>query len=408
MPQFKLNIPIAKTDQDAGTVTGWAALSRVNGQPIIDHQNDVLMLDGLKAAAQKLVTDGGKGKAGEMHERIVGDVVESMVFDSAKAKALGLGDGAIEGWAVTLKIHDAEARARIKNGERLELSISGSARTQEIGKRDGLAIKAMYPLDIGEISIVDHGASGNDDVAPRIVIAKRKGGTMDNETLIQKIKQLFSKEAASMNLDEILAGLPEEQRNVILAALEQSNQPQPQPAPQPQPQAEPMQMAEPAPAAEAKPEDEEELKKEELPEAVRKRLDDGDKAKGEVVELRKRLDAIEEQAKLAAFCKKAESMPYLVGASTEQVGKLLKAVDEKLDKAEAEAVIKMLATANDTIQKSGLLVDVGSDRFGGGDDANAKLNEIAKQIVKEENISFAKAHTAAVQRNPDLFRALRQ
>jgi len=101
---FSLSLPIAKYDAQRGIVTGWAALSSVNEEPLIDFHDELSLVEELEKAAHGLMIAGGEGKAGEMHADRVGDVVESMVLTKEKAVALGLGDVTTEGWAVSMKL----------------------------------------------------------------------------------------------------------------------------------------------------------------------------------------------------------------------------------------------------------------------------------------------------------------
>lgn len=123
--RFTARFPIAKRDDDKRVITGWAAISRDHaGRPVIDHQGDHIPVEDLEKAAYELVRAGGSERAGEMHERRVGDIVELMVVDAEKRAALGFGDGP-EGLVVSMKIHDDAAWSAVKSGELRELSISG-------------------------------------------------------------------------------------------------------------------------------------------------------------------------------------------------------------------------------------------------------------------------------------------
>ena len=161
---FSLRLPIAKFDDQSGIVTGWAALSSANGQPLVDYHDELSMVSELEKTAHRLMMTGGVNKAGEMHNTRVGDIVESMVLSKEKVSALfglPLDDIKTEGWAVSMKLRDPAAIARVKSGERSEMSIHGMARKIPVGERDGVVVKALVDLDVDEISIVDRGASGN-------------------------------------------------------------------------------------------------------------------------------------------------------------------------------------------------------------------------------------------------------
>lgn len=131
---FALTLPIAKrSDDDKRIVTGWAAISRDHaGRPLIDFHDDHIPIKDLEEAAHALMRKGGGSRAGVMHERSVGDIVELMVVDKDKREALGFGAGP-EGLVVSMKIHDEAVWQQVKAGKLKELSISGKGVRVEVG-----------------------------------------------------------------------------------------------------------------------------------------------------------------------------------------------------------------------------------------------------------------------------------
>jgi len=401
--RFQLRLPVSKLDDESGEVTGWAAIStEPDGTPVIDHHDEHIPVAELRKAAAELVLAGGRGRAGEMHDRRVGDVIESMVFDKAKAKALGFGDGSLEGWAVTLKLLDAEARERARNGERPELSIYGTAVKKRVGDTP---VRVLSKLKVDEISIVDAGASGNDKVTPRIVLAKRRDD--DDATLepwlVRKIKQFFAKqqEPTMPTLEDILTKMPEEDRNVILAAIEAAK---PAPAPAPAP----------VPAPTVAPTAEEMAKAlEGLPEPVRKaleaKLEAKDTSDAEREQLAKRVATLEAEREFQTFVAKAKALPHLAGKSTEQIAKLLQAASKGLEGEDYESVIKLLVTADAAVAKSALLRDVGSPLPADEDSPEGQLQAIAKNLrEKDPSLSEAAAMVKAAEENQELYNARRE
>lgn len=379
MPEkFNLRLPISKLDSDKGTVTGWAALSTVNDQLIIDHHNEVVPIEELNAAAQALVRDGGEGKAGNMHAFRAGDIVESMVFDKEKAQALGLGDGSVEGWAVTMKINDPATIEQVKSGALKEMSIHGLAKKAVVGERDGQVIKALSGMQIDEVSVVDEGASGDDKSAPKIVIAKRK-------TVFSKLKEYFQKqEQAKMTLEEILAKMPEEDRNVILAALESLKAPVA--APVAPVAVEPVVNADPAPVAPAPVEKEEEPK------------DEMAKAKKDHPVLFQKLKDLEEKEEKREFIAKARALNCIPGMSTEDRAEMLRAVSKGCDKATFEKIEKSLNAAAVVAKNSELFKVVGSTA-----DGDSSAEGELKSIAKSKEISISEA----AKQNPELYERYR-
>lgn len=131
MPEhsFGVSIPVVKVDAEQRLVTGWASLATDGGgKPVIDSQGDIIPIDELEKAAHEAFKAGGAGRAGDMHETPnTADIVESFVATPEKMKALGYDSDGKSGWIVTLKVNDDEQWALVKSGQRLELSIRGTA-----------------------------------------------------------------------------------------------------------------------------------------------------------------------------------------------------------------------------------------------------------------------------------------
>jgi hypothetical protein len=410
---FSLSLPVAKYDESTGKVTGWAALARHGGQPIIDHHGELILIEELEKAAHNLVLDGGAGKAGEMHDRRVGDIVESMIITKERMQALGYepaGDHT-EGWAVTMQLKDETAKARVKSGELQEMSIYGAAQKIPVGERNGQIVKALFDLGVDEISVVDKGASGNDKVSPKIVIAKRREKDDDERSIAAKLVEQFKKflgqsdgaetgKAENMlTLDEVLANIPEEYRAVVLAAIEAAKKE----VSTPQPPAVPAQPV----SMQADGEGEDEKKKEEelmksLPEEVRKRLQTTSE---EVAKLKKDLADKVEREEVAKFRSKAAELNYLAGQSTEEIAKTLRAANKALTEKEYAAIEKLLKNANEVVKGSDLFKDAGA---AGNDtdmsDPEAKILAIAKKLQEADpSLSESQAVSKAIQQNRDLY-----
>jgi multidrug efflux pump subunit AcrB len=298
-----------------------------------------------------------------------------------------------EGWAVSMKLRDPGAIARVKGGSRSEMSIHGTARKIPVGERNGAVVKALVDLTVDEISIVDQGASGNEDAHPKIVIAKRHEPKPDGKGLgarfMSQVKKLFGK-VDPMNLDEILAKLTEEERAVILASIEAAKkQAQPVDAPKPPPA--------PAPV-----EDEEKVMKS-LPESVRKRLEEAQAAKEEVAKIRKELDERTEREEVTKFKAKAAKLPFLAGKSTEEIAKTLRAAAKSLPAAEYETIEKMLENANEAVKGSPLFRDAGARGVESEMTAQGKIEAIAKTLRESDpKLTQEQAVSKALSENKDL------
>ena len=123
---LSVNFEVYKARDDAQLVSGWAnvALDK-NGNAPIDWQDDVIAPDTLEKAAVQFMLDY-RG-SGEMHRgNSKGTVVESIVLTKEKQRAIGIPEGVVpEGWFITVKVHDPEVFAKVKNGTYRMFSIQG-------------------------------------------------------------------------------------------------------------------------------------------------------------------------------------------------------------------------------------------------------------------------------------------
>lgn len=121
-------LTVMKSDDDKRLVFGWANVAiRVDGEQIVDWQQDAIDTEDLEKAAYEYVAEFGT--AGEMHQRGgVGRVIESIVFTKEKADALGIPQDLLpQGWWIGFKIEDDEVWQKIKSGEYSMFSIEGKA-----------------------------------------------------------------------------------------------------------------------------------------------------------------------------------------------------------------------------------------------------------------------------------------
>lgn len=136
--EFDLSITVAKADPTRQMIFGWFSVTHVNGQEIVDKQDDAIQLqfnpadgsEGLEDAVYKFVLYGRTH--GEMHDKIgTGQLVESMVFTPEKA-ALGIvaknekGEQMF-GWWGGFRVNDPDTWASHKAGRLPEFSIGGRA-----------------------------------------------------------------------------------------------------------------------------------------------------------------------------------------------------------------------------------------------------------------------------------------
>lgn len=106
------------------------------------------------------------------------------------------------------------------------------------------------------------------------------------------------------------------------------------------------------------------------------------------------------------IAKAQKDFPYVPGKSPEEVGLMLKSLHSVAPKI-AEDVENIFKSVSATIEKTGLLKELGSGMSNGGDNASAygKLDGIAREAVSKSGVSYAKAFETAMNQNPELYTA---
>ena len=136
--------------------------------------------------------------------------------------------------------------------------------------------------------------------------------------------------------------------------------------------------------------EEAEINKADLPEPVRKALEDAEA-------LQVRVAKMEADARVESFTKRAATEFAKVG-DHDEIGALL----ANLPAEQVEAVEKVLRSANERIDMSVVLKTVGTD---GDADATDKVAKRAEEIRKENpDLSVAEAHSRAMAENPEAAR----
>lgn len=126
---------ISKIDPERRQVFGWASVSRINGEEVVDLQGDVVPIDEIEKSAYQYVLESRKG--GDMHKRVskfsgdqplhTADMIESFVVTPEKLEKMGLAADALpHGWWVGYKVNDDKQWEMVKSGERAGFSIHGS------------------------------------------------------------------------------------------------------------------------------------------------------------------------------------------------------------------------------------------------------------------------------------------
>lgn len=129
--KFQAELKITKIDEEHQYVGGWATVCSLDGELIVDKQDDIIEPAEIEKAAWDFVLYSRD--QGDMHQkRGVGRLVESLVFTEEKAKAGIVAKNEegkqILGWFVGFKISDPEIWKLYKAGRRPEFSIGGRAK----------------------------------------------------------------------------------------------------------------------------------------------------------------------------------------------------------------------------------------------------------------------------------------
>lgn len=124
--RFAVRFQFEKADSNGRYVRGWASVIEKDGEPVEDHQGDVIEMAELRKAAHRFVSNARVAKA--MHKgQQVGDVVESVLIDDEFAKAVGMTDTR-RGWWIGMEVLDEGIRKRVRSGELRAFSIGGKGR----------------------------------------------------------------------------------------------------------------------------------------------------------------------------------------------------------------------------------------------------------------------------------------
>jgi uncharacterized protein YndB with AHSA1/START domain len=129
--QFTFCHEVRKISEDQRLVYGWASVIEKDGNPIEDHQGDIIQSSDLVQAAHAFIISSRTAKALHQGSQI-GEFVESVVFTPEVQKALGINLGRV-GWWVALKVKDERVWKAVKDGKLKMLSIGGRGKRIDNG-----------------------------------------------------------------------------------------------------------------------------------------------------------------------------------------------------------------------------------------------------------------------------------
>lgn len=129
MAQIENRFAILEKNEEQRIVWGWAYVSEKDDAIVVDHSGEMIDADLVQKAAHGFVRDSRAG--GVVHEALAGEIVDSLFFSKDVQRALGIDLGKV-GWFIGMKVHDADAWARVKSGELRMFSIGGFAEWEEM------------------------------------------------------------------------------------------------------------------------------------------------------------------------------------------------------------------------------------------------------------------------------------
>lgn len=145
------DVTLLKVDEDQHMVWGWALVSVEKGQEVIDLQGDLCSTDELQKAVHESFMKHRTGKRMHSQGRVVGEVVDSVVFTKALQDALGIDLGR-EGWFVGMKITKEDVWQEIKAGRLGAFSIGGEGERHPIAKNKDAKGHGSNPHGAGALA----------------------------------------------------------------------------------------------------------------------------------------------------------------------------------------------------------------------------------------------------------------
>lgn len=129
MSDIKWTADIIEKNEDQQLVFGWASVIEIDGEPVVDHQGDMITETELEKAFYDFVLNSRN--AGESHlNKSAGALVECIVFTKEKQKALGIDLGQVGAW-VGFKL-DKEVFEKVKDGTYTMFSIGGKGKRTDV------------------------------------------------------------------------------------------------------------------------------------------------------------------------------------------------------------------------------------------------------------------------------------
>lgn len=129
MSKQESDFKVVKVDEEQRIIYGWASVTKVNGELLVDRQGDVIETDTLHKAVNEFMEDIRVGKV--MHQgEPVGQIIHSFPVSKDIMDALGIQTDK-EGWITGYKVYDDTIWEDVKSGKYAAFSIGGAAIKEE-------------------------------------------------------------------------------------------------------------------------------------------------------------------------------------------------------------------------------------------------------------------------------------
>lgn len=123
--EFVFKGEITKRDDEQQMVWGWAYVTDMNGQTVVDYSGESADWEEVQKAAHGFMLESREGDV--MHvSPVAGHIVDSLFFSPEIQKALGIDLGKI-GWFIGYHVEDPEIWQDVKAGKFQAFSIAGTA-----------------------------------------------------------------------------------------------------------------------------------------------------------------------------------------------------------------------------------------------------------------------------------------
>lgn len=120
---------VVKVDEEQRIIYGWASVTKVDGELVVDRQGDIIETETLHKAVNDFMEHIRVGKL--MHSgEPVGQIIHSFPVSKDIMSALGIQTNK-EGWITGYKVYDDAIWEDVKSGKWAAFSIGGAAIKEE-------------------------------------------------------------------------------------------------------------------------------------------------------------------------------------------------------------------------------------------------------------------------------------